>query len=209
MSTDKHSLIKEITSAFSLTGEAAQTAILLLEARAKTLQFSFDEYMERYHPQGFIVRDESLPEQINGYTRFLGEDASAILSAGKGANFSTFVHECAHVFRRQLTGELREQAEKAFGVAGGAWDEDKEELFAKGLEQWIKRRRGKDKTRADVYNKAFPPYLFTIRSGKLRLSIKPLTNYPYSMIWQQGGLPSSFLLYARMAKRLHAWETSL
>ena len=153
MSTDKHSLIKEITSAFSLTGEAAQTALLLLEARAKTLQFSFDEYMERYHPQGLAERDENLDKQFEGYVQFLGDDAQAVLRAGKGADFSTFVHECAHVFRRQLAGELRHQAEKAFGITDGNWNVKKEELFAKGLEQWIKRRHGRDKTRANVYNK--------------------------------------------------------
>jgi hypothetical protein len=150
---DKNSVINEISSAFSLSDEAARTALLLLEARARTLDFTFDEYMSRYHPEGIARRDENLGEQWQGYVQFLGDDATAILRAGKGADFPTFVHECAHVFRRQLTGEFREQAEKAFGVENGTWDVEKEELFAKGLEQWIKRRHGRDKTRADVYSK--------------------------------------------------------
>jgi hypothetical protein len=57
------------------------------------------------------------------------------------------------VFRRQLAGELLEQAEKAFGVEDGIWSVEKEELFAKGLEQHTRRRHGRDKIRADVYNK--------------------------------------------------------
>jgi hypothetical protein len=150
---DKNAVINEISSAFSLSDEAARTALLLLEARARTLDFTFDEYMSRYHPEGIAKRDENLGEQWQGYVQFLGDDATAILRAGKGADFPTFVHECAHVFRRQLTGELREQAEKAFGVENSTWNVEKDELFAKGLEQWIKRRHGKDKTRADVYNK--------------------------------------------------------
>jgi len=153
MSIDKNTFIKEISSAFSLSDEAAKTALILLEARARTLDYTFDEYMSRYHPHGLARRDENLGNQWQGYVQFLGDDAAAILRAGKGADFSTFIHECGHVFRRQLAGDLREQAEKAFGVENGTWTREKEELFAKGLEQWIKRRHGKDKTRADVYNK--------------------------------------------------------
>ncbi len=153
MTTDKNSIIREIASAFNLSDETAQTALVLLEARARTLDFTFSEYMNRYHPEGIAEKDEELPEQFKGYVQFLSGDASTVLRAGKGADFSTFVHECAHVFRRQLTGELREQAEKAFGITDGTWSEEKEELFAKGLERWVKRRHGRDRTRADVYNK--------------------------------------------------------
>jgi hypothetical protein len=122
MNFDKNTVAKEIASAFSLSDEAARTALLLLEARTKTLDFTFDEYMGRYHPQGIARRDESLGGQWQGYAQFLGDAAAAILRAGKGADFSTFVHECAHAFRRQLAGELREQAEKAFGVENGTWN---------------------------------------------------------------------------------------
>ena len=92
MTTNKTTLIREIASAFSLSDEAAQTACLLLEARARTLDFTFDEYMQRYHPEGFAEKDENLDGQWQGYVQFLGDDASAILRAGKSANFSTLVH---------------------------------------------------------------------------------------------------------------------
>jgi len=153
VSIDKNTIIKEISDAFSLSEEAAKTALILLEARARTLDFTFEEYMNRYHPEGIAKRDENMDGQFQGYVQFLKDDASAILSAGKGADFYTLIHECGHVFRRQLTGELREQAEKAFGVENGIWTREKEELFAKGMEQWIKRHHKRDRTRADVYNK--------------------------------------------------------
>jgi len=153
MTTDENNITNEIASAFSLSKEAAQAACLLLQARARTLDFTFDEYMQRYHPQGIAKRDEGLSDRWQGYVQFLGDDATSVLRAGKGADFSTFIHECAHVFRRQLSGALREQAEKAFGTEGGLWSEEKEEQFARGLEQWIKRRRGRDKSREAVYNK--------------------------------------------------------
>ncbi|MDR2768193.1 MAG: N-6 DNA methylase, partial [Treponema sp.] len=150
---DKYRVTREIASSFSLSPQEAETARLLLEARAAALGYSFGEYMERYHPAGLAGRDENLPPQFRGYVRFLGGDAAAVLRAGQGADFSTFVHECAHVFRRQLAGALREQAEKAFGITGGKWGVEKEELFARGLEQWIKRRHGRDKSRAELYNR--------------------------------------------------------
>jgi predicted RNA methylase len=168
MNPNKTAIIHEIASAFSLSDEAAQTACLLLEARARTLDYTFDEYMQRYHPEGFAEKDETLDGQWQGYVQFLGDDAAAILRAGKSANFSTFVHECAHVFRRQLTGELREQADKAFGIEGGIWNVEKEELFSKGLELWIKRKHGRDKTRADVYNKG-KNFVDTVYRGMERI----------------------------------------
>jgi predicted RNA methylase len=183
MSTDKNTIIQEIASAFSLSDEAAQTALLLLEARARTLDYTFDEYMQRYHPDGIAERDENLPEQFKGYVQFLGDDATSVLRAGKGANFSTFVHECAHVFRRQLTGELQEQAEKAFGVTG-IWSEEKEELFAKGLGQWIKRRHGRDKTRADLYNKGKKFVDIVYRGLERIVEIDPRMDEVYERLFE-------------------------
>ena len=144
MSTIRESVTREIVEAFRLTDETAETARLLLEARAETLGYGFEDYILRYHPDGIAARDETLPEQWQGYVRFLGDDSAAILRAGKGADFPTFVHECAHVFRRQLAGELRERAERAFGIEGGVLDAEREERFAVGLERWINRRRVAD-----------------------------------------------------------------
>jgi 2-polyprenyl-3-methyl-5-hydroxy-6-metoxy-1,4-benzoquinol methylase len=153
MTIDKNTIIKEISAAFSLDDETAKTALILLEARAKTLDFTFEEYMSRYHPEGIAKRDENLSEQFQGYVQFLKDDATTVLRAGKGANFNTFLHECAHVFRRQLTGELLEQAEKAFGVENGIWTREKEEQFSDGFEKWIKLHHKRDRTRAGFYNK--------------------------------------------------------
>jgi hypothetical protein len=168
MIIDRNKIIQEITVNFSLSNEEAKTACLLLEARARTLDFTFEEYMKRYHPEGLTERDEKIKNKWRGYVRFLGEDATAILKAGKGANFSTFVHECAHVFRRQLVGNLQKQTEKAFGVENGIWTREKEELFAKGMEQWLKQYNGKDKTRKEIFNKG-KSFINTIYHGMERI----------------------------------------
>jgi len=168
MTDNKQSIINELSTAFSLSNEEAETAFLLLQARAQVLDYTFPEYMQRYHPEGIAGRDENLPGQWQGYVQFLGGDAASVLKAGKSADFFTFVHECAHVFRRQLTGELREQAERAFGIKNGLWDVEKEELFADGLEQWIKARHGREKGELTVYGKG-EVFIDTVYHGMERI----------------------------------------
>ena len=133
-------VLTQITESFHLSKDEAETALLLLKARAETLDMSFDEYLSTYHPKGFVVSDTSLPDDVKGYTAFLSGDARALIGAGKNADFFTFVHEAAHVFRRQLTGTLKEKAEKVFKVEESTWTEAQEEAFAFGLEQYIRLR---------------------------------------------------------------------
>jgi N12 class adenine-specific DNA methylase/predicted RNA methylase len=153
MTHNKTDLIREIQSAFSLDDQASRAALTLLEARAAALDYSLDEYLDRYHPGGIAARDDGLDAHFSGYVDFLGGDAAAIIRAGKSADFSTFVHECAHVFRRQLAGDLRETAEQAFGVTDGKWTREQEEDFARGLERWVEKRRHKNPLKREVYRK--------------------------------------------------------
>ena len=146
-------VLTQITEAFHLSKDEAETALLLLKARAGTLDMSFDEYLSTYHPAGFVVSDTSLPDDVKGYTAFLSDDARALIGAGKQADFFTFVHEAAHTFRRQLTGTLKERAEKAFKVEGGTWTEAQEEAFAIGLEQYIRMRRAASEDHRLVFEK--------------------------------------------------------
>ena len=146
-------VLTQITESFHLSKDEAETALLLLKARAKTLDMTFDEYLSTYHPKGFAVSDTSLPDEIKGYTAFLSGDARALIGAGKKADFSTFIHESAHVFRRQLAGTLKERAEKAFKVEGGAWSEAQEEAFAIGFEQYIRLRIAASEDHRRIFEK--------------------------------------------------------
>ena len=146
-------VLTQITESFHLSKDEAETALLLLKARAKTLDMTFDEYLSTYHPKGFAVPDTSLPDEIKGYTAFLSGDARALIGVGKKADFSTFIHESAHVFRRQLAGTLKERAEKAFNVEGGAWSEAQEEAFAIGFEQYIRLRIAASEDHRRVFEK--------------------------------------------------------
>ena len=75
-------VLTQITESFHLSKDEAETALLLLKARAETLDMSFDEYLSTYHPKGFVVSDTSLPDDVKGYTAFLSGDARALIGAG-------------------------------------------------------------------------------------------------------------------------------
>ena len=64
-------------------------------------------------------------------------DGKAIITAFKGADISTLVHESAHVFRRNLGEDLLRQAEAALKVKDGNWTREAEEAFAEGFEKYL------------------------------------------------------------------------
>ena len=88
--------------------------------------------------------------ELQGQVSFL-EDGRALIEGFKSANFSTGVHEVAHVARRRLFNrdiniEQRQGisdddiavAEKWAGAKNGAWDEAAEERFAVGFEKYLR-----------------------------------------------------------------------
>lgn len=99
------------------------------------------------------MQEFGLDKGYKGYVSFLEQDTKAIIHAGESADFSTFVHEAAHIFRRQLTGELLKKAENAFGVSNGQWSEEQEEKFAVGLEEFIRTRTETNTDKKVVYEK--------------------------------------------------------
>lgn len=136
----KEVLLRQITDSFNLSPDEAEAALLLLDTRAANLDMSLDDYMQTYHPEGFSQTDIGLDDDYKGYVQFLAQDAKAIIKTGKTADFSTFVHENAHIFRRQLAGDLKAKAEKAFKVENGKWPREQEEYFAIGFEEYIRLR---------------------------------------------------------------------
>lgn len=88
-----------------------------------------------------------LRKSMKGFAEY-GNQIKAVIYAGERADFSTFAHEVAHIWQSQLTGDLKEQAEKAFNVKNGDWlnstftfadghVESSSEAFARGFEQYL------------------------------------------------------------------------
>ena len=149
----KESLLRQITDSFNLSPDEAEAALLLLDTRAANLDMSLDDYMQTYHPAGFSQKDATLNDDYKGYVQFLAQDAKAIITTGRTADFSTFVHENAHIFRRQLAGDLKAKAEKAFKVEGGNWTREQEEYFAIGFEEYIRLRMAESEDLRQVFER--------------------------------------------------------
>ncbi|GMO55785.1 MAG: hypothetical protein Ta2C_11000 [Candidatus Endomicrobiellum trichonymphae] len=150
---DELSVLKQIKDAFPKLSQAeCETAVLLLKEFASNQNITFDEYVQKNYPNGIAERDEST-NQYCGYIKFLGNDAAAIIKAGADADFSTFFHETVHSFRKQLTGDLKTKAERAFNVDGSKWTVEQEEAFALGAEQFIMTRIERDADKREVFVK--------------------------------------------------------
>lgn len=122
-------------------GERA-AAISILEAGAVSMDMKLSDYVKQTFPNGifgnFQEAELSAHQQgklINGGVVIdgFGENAKAVIYASRTADFSTWVHEVAHIWQAQLTGKLKQNAEKAFNVEDGDWKNSKY-VFADGHE---------------------------------------------------------------------------
>ena len=92
---------------------------------------------------------------VNGGVSFNDTEKGvrAVIYAAETANFSTFAHEVAHIWRQQLTGDLKTQAENAFGVEKGQWTREQEEKFAVGFEDYLRTGRAQNNELKNLYQK--------------------------------------------------------
>lgn len=150
----------------NLSENERAAAVAILEAGAKSQKMSISEYMEKTFPNGIfgdIKKAENAAKQqgveINGAVSIngFGENAKAVIYAGKTADFSTWCHELSHVWQSQLTGELKQNAEEAFQVKNSDWQnsvytfedghtDTSAEAFAYGFEDFLKHKAGEMST---------------------------------------------------------------
>jgi len=64
------------------------------------------------------------------------EDGRAILYANQAADFSSLMHELAHIMRREISGKDLDTLENWLGVEDGVWEREHEEAFAEAWEQY-------------------------------------------------------------------------
>ena len=79
-----------------------------------------------------------------GAVEFL-ESGQAIMHLSETSDFTTFLHELGHIFRRRITQNKNVKAEdwaimeQWTGVQDGIWTEEAEERFAEGFVKWIEK----------------------------------------------------------------------
>lgn len=79
------------------------------------------------------------------------DDFRSVIYAGENADFSTFAHELAHIWRKNLSGDLLAEAEKAFGVKDGNWTRTDEENFARDFEQYLYTGKAKNSALRNIF----------------------------------------------------------
>ena len=142
-------------------GERA-AALAILEAGASSQKMSLTDYVQQTFPNGVFGdydRAQNAAHQqgveINGAVSVsgFGKNARAVIYASRTADFSTWCHELSHIWQAQLTGTLKDDAEKAFQVQDGNWQEStytfadghtdtSAEAFAYGFEDFLKHKAG-------------------------------------------------------------------
>ena len=117
----------------------------------------------------------------------------AVIYAGQNADFSTWAHELAHVYRQQIKGDLLSQAEKAFNVKDGDWihstvrDADgklmsSEEAFAYGFQDWLKTGKAPTTQMKNIFQR-FAEFLARCYNAlKKHIEISPDIERVYSQM---------------------------
>lgn len=146
----------------NLTARERSAAIVLLESAALKKGLGLTEYVNQTFNNGQIFGNleeaQAMAQKQNGadvkmqgamlWRRF-GAETRAVIYASEHSNFSTWAHELAHIWHDQLEGDLKTEAEKAFGVVNGDWRNTPftfadgtvstaAEGFARGFEDYLK-----------------------------------------------------------------------
>ncbi len=174
----------------NLTSEENAAAVSLLELGARRQSKSITDYVQETFGTSIFGNPEELNGRITaaqrqdmqGATtwRRYGNQLKAVIYAGETANFSTWAHEVAHIWQSQLTGDLKRQAEEAFGVKDGNWIktlytinyknkngeieqriENASEAFARGFEDYIQNGIAPNENLKNLFQK-FAEFLYDI-----------------------------------------------
>lgn len=144
------------------------TGVAIFNALAQGAGMDTKSYLDTYYAPEVFTKNKPTgmaqaaaqqdidTQAIKGATYFteLQGYIKALVYVSEKSDFSTFVHEIAHVARRTMQGELLQQAEKAFGVTDGKWTRSQEEKFAQWFEQYLKEGKAPSAELKNVFQKA-------------------------------------------------------
>jgi len=97
-----------------------------------------------------ILAQKTAPKP-RGEIQFHKDDGRATIRLFEGANESTFIHESAHLFRRDLQGEELKKAERWAGARNGKWNRRAEEKFARGFERYLREGIAPNKSLETIF----------------------------------------------------------
>lgn len=152
----------------NLSDVERNTAVSIFTALAHGAGIDTETYLNTYYGEavitntppadmaGVAAQEGIHTKEIKGASEFkdLAGDVKALVYVSEKADFSTFVHEAAHIARKTLQGNLLLNAEKAFDVVEGKWTRSQEEAFARGFEQYLREGKAPNTELKTVFQKA-------------------------------------------------------
>lgn len=153
-------IVKQYTP--NVTEAETDELINLMNARARFAGVSLDNYMTaifqddmaQLHDYGETIDDNGNPVQVTRQAKgavTFAQDGRAIIHLTPQADFSTWVHEVGHIFRRQLSGQLLTDAEAYYGVKDGRWTVEAEERFTEDFTTYLMTRRAPSSSLEKVF----------------------------------------------------------
>lgn len=215
MQTRKN-IAKQIKAAMpNLSNSQIAADVALLETVYKSLKkdngyTSFTDYYQKTFGENIFgdksVLEKSSIEQnggkgVRGGVAFNQTEKSlrAVIYASEKADFSTWSHEIAHIFRQQLQGDLLREAETAFGVENGQWTRQKEEAFAEGFEKFLHTGQAQNNKLKNLFTKLaeFMARVYGALKGYVKFN--PEVENVYNQLLKEGD--DSILAQAEKAVR--------
>lgn len=215
MQTRKN-IAKQIKAAMpNLSNSQIAADVALLETVYKSLKkdngyTSFTDYYQKTFGENIFgdksVLEKSSIEQnggkgVRGGVAFNQTEKSlrAVIYASEKADFSTWSHEIAHIFRQQLQGDLLREAETAFGVENGQWTRQNEEAFAEGFEKFLHTGQAQNNKLKNLFTKLaeFMARVYGALKGYVKFN--PEVENVYNQLLKEGD--DSVLAQAEKAVR--------
>jgi len=161
---------EQLSDVFDLSDMEADAVVQITDARAKAWAETMNMDPSEWYSKNIagLVRGGDGLEQAQvktglpprGAIDFL-DDGRAIIRSLEQSDVSTAVHELAHVFRRELTGEDLQVIEEWAGVKDGSWNEAQEDQFSYAFERYLWEGKAPSTALADVFYK-FKTWLLNI-----------------------------------------------
>lgn len=164
-------------------------------------ELTFEEFLkDKYNKNSLneFTEDEIkqiVSQNVKGYSTMpdFQRQVKAVIYAGEHADFSTFAHELAHVWQSQLTGDLKAEAESAFNVKDGDWNnsyytfadghtESAAEAFARGFEDYLRNGKAPNEQMKNLFQK-FAEFLQDVyRNLKNFINMSPEIENVYNQL---------------------------
>lgn len=133
------------------------------------------------------------------------QEGKAMIHAFNSADVSTFAHEFAHLFRRDLVGEDLDMAKAYCGVGGDTWDRDSEEKWALAVEKFLYQGTSPTKELRPVFSR-FSSWMRKIYGAITRGPLGLHVTKPVNDVIKRLFTPKEFATKSKLGKIVNRYR---